>query len=207
MAADDARAALVSAARGLFASRGYARTTLKGVAAAAGIAPEVARRYYDNKGDLFAAAMRLPTDPSTAVPTLLAPGLEGLGDRLVRFTLETLADPEVREDILGMVKAGGNAYSATRTFQEFIESDVVDRVVSAVGVPDARMRGALISSYLLGVATTRYVLKLEPLASASDEHVVRMVGPTLQALIDPRVPLAADESGDNAVRRKGDAQS
>ncbi|MFY9331586.1 MAG: TetR family transcriptional regulator [Candidatus Nanopelagicales bacterium] len=207
MAADDARAALVSAARGLFASRGYARTTLKGVAAAAGIAPEVARRYYDNKGDLFAAAMRLPTDPSTAVPTLLAPGLEGLGDRLVRFTLETLADPEVREDILGMVKAGGNAYSATRTFQEFIESGVVDRVVSAVGVPDARMRGALISSYLLGVATTRYVLKLEPLASASDEHVVRMVGPTLQALIDPRVPLAADESGDNAVRRKGDAQS
>ena len=197
----------MSAARGLFASRGYARTTLKGVAAAAGIAPEVARRYYDNKGDLFAAAMRLPTDPSTAVPTLLAPGLEGLGDRLVRFTLETLADPEVREDILGMVKAGGNAYSATRTFQEFIESGVVDRVVSAVGVPDARMRGALISSYLLGVATTRYVLKLEPLASASDEHVVRMVGPTLQALIDPRVPLAADESGDNAVRRKGDAQS
>lgn len=201
----DPRGAILAAARGVFATRGYARTTIKGVAAAAGVAPEVARRYYDNKGDLFAAAMRLPADPSTAVPALLAPGLEGLGDRLVRFTLEALDDPEVRADVLGMVKAGGNAYSATRSFQEFIESGIVDRVVTVVGVPDARMRVALISSYLLGVATARYVLRIEPLASASDEHVVRMVGPTLQALIDPRVPLPGDPKNDARTDFHADA--
>lgn len=154
------------------------------------------RRYYDSKGDLFAAALRLPTDPATAVPALLAPGIEGLGDRLVRFMLTTLDDPQTRADLLGMLRAGGSAYSSTRTLQEYVESAVVDRVVAAVGVPDARMRVALISSYLMGIAIGRYVARIEPLASASDEHVVRMVGPVVQSLLDPRIPLPAARPGE-----------
>lgn len=192
----DPRARLLEAARSAFAASGYARTTMKGVAAAAGVAPEVLRRYYDSKGDLFAAALRLPTDPATAVPALLAPGIEGLGDRLVRFMLTTLDDPQTRADLLGMLRAGGSAYSATRTLQEYVESTVVDRVVAAVGVPDARMRVALISSYLMGIAIGRYVARIEPLASASDEHVVRMVGPVVQSLLDPRIPLPAARPGE-----------
>ncbi len=185
----EARGVVLDAARSVFASRGYARTTMKGIAAAAGVAPEVVRRYYRSKGDLFSAAMRLPTDPRAAVPALLAPGLEGLGDRMVRFMLLTLDDPEVRADLLALLRAGGSAYSGSRSLQEFIEATVIDRVVSAMGVPDARMRGSLISSTLIGVAVTRYLVRLEPLASASDDQVVRMVGPMIQRLVDPRVPL------------------
>ena len=192
--AADTRSGLLDAARSLFAASGYARTTMKGVAAAAGVAPEVVRRYYASKGELFAAALRLPTDPATAVPALLAPGLEGLGDRLVRFMLSTLDDPQARADLLGLARAGGSAYSSTRALQEYVESAVVDRVVTAIGVPDARMRAALISSYLMGIAVGRYVARIEPLASASDEHVVRMVGPVIQGLVDPRTPLAGPRS-------------
>lgn len=190
----DPRSGLLDAARSLFAASGYARTTMKGVAAAAGVAPEVVRRYYASKGELFAAALRLPTDPATAVPALLAPGLEGLGDRLVRFMLATLDDPQARADLLGLARAGGSAYSSTRALQEYVESAVVDRVVTAIGVPDARMRAALVSSYLMGIAVGRYVARIEPLASASDEHVVRMVGPVIQGLVDPRTPLAGPRS-------------
>jgi AcrR family transcriptional regulator len=185
----EARGIVLDAARNVFASRGYARTTVKGIAAAAGVAPEVVRRYYRSKGDLFSAAMRLPTDPRAAVPALLAPGVEGLGDRMVRFMLLTLDDPEVRADLLGLLRAGGSAYSSSRSLQEFIEATVIDRVVSAMGVPDARMRASLISSTLIGVAVTRYLVRMEPLASASDDHVVRMVGPMIQRLVDPRIPL------------------
>lgn len=191
----EARGVVLDAARGVFASRGYARTTMKGIAAAAGVAPEVVRRYYRSKGDLFSAAMRLPTDPRGAVPALLAPGVEGLGDRLVRFTLLTLEDPEVRADLLGLLRAGGSAYSGSRSLQEFMEATVIDRVVTAMGVPDARMRASLISSTLIGVAVTRYLIRLEPLASASDDQVVRMVGPMVQRLVDPRVPLTGPAQG------------
>ena len=185
----DLRASVLDAARAAFAARGYARTTLKGVAAAAGVAPEVMRRYYHNKGELFAAAMRLPTDPASAIPALLAPGLEGLGERMVRLMLATLSDPEVREDMLSLIRAGASAATLTRALQEYMEINVIDRVVTAVGVPDARMRVALISSYLVGVGAGRYVIRMEPLASASDEYVVRLVSPTIQALLDPRTPL------------------
>ena len=193
-APDPIRDAAIAAARSAFAARGYARTTYKGIAAAAGIAPAVLRKYYDSKGDLFAAAVRLPTDPASAIPTLLAPGIDGLGERLVRFTLDTIGDQEVREDLMAMIRAGASAAQVTKSLQSYLEVNVVDRIVSAVGVPDARMRVALISSYLVGVAAGRYLMRIEPLASAPEEQVVRMVSPTIQALLDPRVPLAGSSA-------------
>jgi hypothetical protein len=158
---------------------------------------------YRNKERLFAAAMRLPFDPATAVPEMIAPGLDGLGDRLVRLTLTLMGDEQVRGDLRRILNSAGAAnisMSAARTvlpvddqvvleqirlLSEYLSSTVLDRVVTAVGVPDARMRVAVISSYLVGVATTRYILRLEPLASATDDEVVAMVGPAVQALLDP----------------------
>ena len=186
---DQVRDAAVAAARSAFAAGSYARTTFKGLAAAAGVAPAVLRKYYDSKDAVFAAALRLPADPAGAVPTLLAPGVEGLGERLVRFTLDTLDDPQVRADLVAMLRGGASAAALTKSLQDYLDTTVIDRVVAAVGVPDARMRVALISSYLISIAAGRYVMRIEPLASASEEHVVRLVAPTIQALLDPRTPL------------------
>ncbi len=41
----------------------------------------------------------------------------------------------------------------------------------------------------VGVAASRYVLKLEPLASAPEDDVVRLVAPVVQDLLDPSKPL------------------
>ena len=195
--------AVLQAARAAFAARGYTQTTVKSVAAAAGVAPGVVTSLYRNKERLFAAALRLPFDPAQAVPELIAPGLDGMGDRLVKLTLTLMGDEQVRGDVRRLLNAGGAAnlsMSAARTvlpvddeavveqlriLSEYLSATVIDRVVAAVGVPDARMRVAVISSYLVGIATTRYILRLEPLASASDDEVVRLVGPTVQALLDP----------------------
>jgi len=191
---EQVRDAAIAAARNAFAAGSYARTTFKGLAAAAGVAPTVLRKYYDNKDAVFAAALRLPTDPVGAVPTLLAPGVEGLGERLVRFTLDTLGDPQVRDDLVSMARSGASAAALTKSLQDYLDTTLIDRVVSAVGVPDARMRVALISSYLIGVAAGRYVMRIEPLASASEEYVVRLVAPTIQALLDPRTSLPKPSS-------------
>ena len=188
--ADQVKDAAMAAARNAFAAGSYARTTYKGLAAAAGVAPAVLRRYYDNKDAVFAAALKLPRDPAGAVPALLAPGIDGLGERVVRLAMDILEDPQVRDDLISMGRNGASAVALTRSMQSYLEVAVIDRVVTAVGVPDARMRAALISSYLIGIAAGRYVARIEPLASASEDQVVRMVAPTIQALLDPRVPLA-----------------
>lgn len=184
--ADDVRRSVLDAARAAYAARGFLGTTMKGVAAAAGVAPEVVRRYYDSREELFAAAMRLPYEPGVAVAALLAPGMDGIGERLVRITLRTFAEPETLEQLQALLRAGSGAAGAATGLREFLEVAVVDRVASALGVPDARMRVTLATSYLVGVAASRYVLKLEPLASADDEEVVRLVGPVVQAALTGR---------------------
>lgn len=186
---DDVRDAVLDAAKAGFRARGYLGTTMKGVAAAAGVAPDVLKRYYDNKDSLFAAAMKLPFDPATSVPALLAPGLEGMGERLVRFTLDTLGDPDARDDLMALFQAGQSTAKAAGSLKDFLESSVIDKLAGFIGVPDARMRVALISSYLVGIAASRYVLRTEPLASVPEEQLIRLVAPTIQALLDPSVPL------------------
>jgi AcrR family transcriptional regulator len=192
---DDITKQVLDAARAAYARRGYVETTVKGVAAAAGVAPDVVRRYYANREALFAAAMRLPVDPATSIAQLLAPGIDGLGERMVRVTLRMLDDPETRDQLAEMVKMGAGANKATASLREFLESAVVDRVVAFLGVPDARMRVTLATSYLLGVATSRYVLQLEPLASATEDEVVAMVAPAIQAALTTPTATSARPRG------------
>ena len=186
---DDITKQVLDAARAAYARRGYLNTTIKGVAAAAGVAPDVVRRYYDNREALFVAAMRLPFDPAMSIAQLMAPGIDGMGERLVRVTLRMLDDPETRDQLAEMVRDGAGASRATASIRESLEAEVVDRAAVLLGVPDARMRVTLATSYLLGIATTRYVLKLEPLASASEDEIVQLVAPAVQmALTTPTAP-------------------
>ncbi len=200
---EDPREALLAVARDIIDRRGYVGLTMRTAAAAAGVTPEVARRYYRNRDSLFAAAMRLPVDPVSAIPALVAPGIEGLGERLVRFTLETLRDPGARDDLIALARTGVSAGHAVTGLQDFMEIGVVDRVAGMIGVPDARMRSALITSYLTGVAVMRYGVRLEPLASASEEEVVRMVAPVIQDLLDPRRPVRGARPAGPAATSSG----
>lgn len=181
--AEELKRRVLDTARAMYVRQGYAATTIKGVAAAAGVAPDLIRRYYANREDLFAAALRLPTDPAGAITGLLAPGLDGLAERLVRVTLRMLDEPATRDQIAAMVRDGAGAAKVAAPLREFLESVIIDRVAAALGVPDARMRVVLAVSYVVGVVGSRYVLRMEPLASATEDEVVRLVAPAVQAAL------------------------
>ena len=180
---DDVKQAVVDAARAVSARQGYVNVTIKGVAAAAGVAPDMVRRYFNNRDEIFAAVLKLPFDPVSAITQLLSPGVEGLAERLVRTTLKMLSEPETREQIALMVRDGVGAAKVAASLREFLESLIIDRVAGVLGVPDARMRVTLATSYLVGVVTTRYVMNMEPLASASEDEVVRLVTPAVQTAL------------------------
>ena len=178
-----------SAARAVFERRGYAAATIRSIAAAAGVAPSVMSSYYRNKADLFAAVMDLPFDPTSAIPRLVAPGLDGMGERLVRLALRAADDEQVRADVSSAASGFTTPPDDVRAIWEFVSTEIIDQALAALGVRDARMRGALISAYLGGVLVTRYTVRVEPLASATEDQVVAMVSPTIQELIDPTKPL------------------
>lgn len=180
---DDVRQAVVDAARAVSARQGYVNVTIKGVATAAGVAPDMVRRYFNNRDELFAAVLKLPFDPVSAITQLLSPGVEGLAERLVRTTLKMLSEPQTRDQIELMVRDGVGAAKVAASLREFLESLIIDRVAAVLGVPDARMRVTLATSYVVGVAITRYVMNMEPLASASEDEVVRLVTPAVQTAL------------------------
>lgn len=189
---DSRQAAVERAARAIFERRGYAAATIRSISSAAGVAPSVLSSYYRNKADLFAAVMDLPFDPRSAIPRLVAPGLDGMGERLVRLALRAAEDDRVRADMGVAAEHVGAAVGppeGVRAVWEFVSNEIIDQALESVGVRDARMRGALISAYLGGILVTRYGVGLEPLASASEDQVVAMVAPTIQELIDPTRPL------------------
>lgn len=197
---DSSRSNIIDAARAAFLSSGYARTTYRSIATAAGVAPTVISNMYKNKEALFAAALSLPFDPQGSILKLVSPGVEGMGERLVRGTLQLVSDEKVRTDLAkaaGAVTgsapsvAGINVFGVIKPLSDYFQVEVVDRALLALGIPDARVRGSLISAYLSGIVAYRYFLKIEPLASMSEDQVVALVSPTIQQLLDPAMPLPA----------------
>ena len=187
---------VIKAARDAFMASGYARTTIKSIAAAAGVAPTVVTNLYNNKEALFAAAMALPFDPQRAIPALIAPGIDGMGERIVRSTFQLISDENIRADLskaAGAVqgtKVGGvDVFAVIKPLSDYFQTAVIDRVLVAVGIPDARLRGALISANLSGIIAYRYFLHVEPLATMPEDQVVALIAPMIQDLLDPTKPL------------------
>jgi AcrR family transcriptional regulator len=174
------RDAILNAARESFAAQGYDGATIRGIGRAAGVDPALVHHYFGSKDALFAAAMQLPVDASAVLPDLLAPGLDGMGERLVRFFLSLWESGRTRAAMLAVFRSALVQDRAATALREFIGREVLGRVGSQVPGPDAQLRASLVGSQLVGLAIARYVLRVEPLASAEPETVVAAVAPTLQ---------------------------
>ncbi|HEY7269911.1 MAG TPA: TetR family transcriptional regulator, partial [Dehalococcoidia bacterium] len=78
------RADVVAAARRLFATDGYAQTSIRAIAAAAHVNQALVVTYFGGKENLFLEAVGRFTIPRAA----LAEGVDGMGARLARLYLD-----------------------------------------------------------------------------------------------------------------------
>jgi AcrR family transcriptional regulator len=136
--------------------------------------------FFGSKQQLFLAAMELTINPAEAIPALLEDGLDGLGERLARFYLQMWEQPETRDGLAGIMRSAFSHEDAAALLRAFLGSEVFGRLAPSIGGEDAELRVALAGSHLVGIAVARYVVKVEPLASADPETVIAAVGPTIQ---------------------------
>jgi AcrR family transcriptional regulator len=176
------RDGILAAARERFAADGYDRTRIRDVAADAGVDPALVHYFFKTKDGLFVAAMELPFRPAEVIGPLVAAGVEGLGERMVRRLLSVWDLPENRTVLLTIV--GGGHPGAAVALREFITREIVARVAGAVTADRAGLRANLVASQIMGLIAARYVARLEPLASLPAEDVVPLVAPTLQRYLD-----------------------
>ena len=181
----DTRQNILAAARAHFSEVGYDAATVRDIALAAGVDAALISHYFGSKEGVFLAAVEFPADPAEFIPRLLAPGLDGLGERLVRFFVETWDSPAGRP-MLAIIRSVVSSERAAVALREFVTQEVLGRLAAAIDLDEPELRATLAASQLIGIAMLRYVVKVEPLASASPNDVATWVGPVVQRyLTDP----------------------
>jgi AcrR family transcriptional regulator len=163
------KAAIEQAARRRFAEVGYPRTTMRAIAADAGVDPRLITHFFGSKQQLFVSVVELPFDPAATFADLLAPDSTDVGARLADFVLELLEGPQSRSTILGMIRAAASEDEAARQIQELLATRLLAPLARHAGVDQPELRAALLASQVVGLTFARHVVGL-PALVAADRH-------------------------------------
>ncbi|GAA2574036.1 TetR/AcrR family transcriptional regulator [Pseudonocardia hydrocarbonoxydans] len=175
----DTREQVLTAARAAFAERGYDGATVRHIAERAGVDAAMVHHWFGSKDALFTASLDIPLDPAAVFPELLHGPRDQLGERLVTRFL-TLWDATGGAPLASMLRSVAAHDDAARMLRDFVTRVILTRVVATLGPDQPDLRAALVGSQLIGLGMARYVVKLEPLASADHATVVAAVAPTVQ---------------------------
>jgi AcrR family transcriptional regulator len=176
------RADILSAARRRFGAEGYERTTLRAIAADVGVDAALVIRYFGSKQDLFAEA----ADFRIELPDLSGVDPDQIADILFPrfFTVweedETFCgalaggddQPDRRRHATAGVRHPGSAQTAHRHQRP----------------PQQRI--GLMGAFIIGLATTRYILANPPVANLSRDELSRWTAPIIRQLLAGPAPCS-----------------
>ncbi|WSQ10973.1 TetR family transcriptional regulator [Streptomyces sp. NBC_01231] len=177
----DTRDRILTAARAEFSERGYDKASVRGIAKAAGVDAALVHHYFGTKEQVFEAAITVAFAPALNAQDAIADGpLDGVGERLTRFFVGIWENPTTRTPLLAIVRSAVNNETAAAVFRRLVVSQLLRRVAAQLDQPDAELRAELAAAQLVGTAILRYVIKVEPLASADVEQIIARVAPVVQ---------------------------
>jgi AcrR family transcriptional regulator len=185
--APDTRAEILTSARTLFAARGFGSTSVRAVAADAGVDPSLVHHYFGTKDDLFVAALEIPVDPRELLATVVEQGQDGAAERMLRIFLGVWDDPEHRLPLIGLFRSLLEP-AGERLLREGFLPVVLIPVGERLGVDHPEVRMPVVASQVLGLILVRYVVALEPVASMSADQVVATYAPVLQRYLFGPLP-------------------
>ncbi|MEU8982523.1 TetR family transcriptional regulator [Streptomyces sp. NPDC048309] len=172
---------ILEAAREEFSERGYEKTSVRGIAKAAGVDSALVHHYFGTKEQVFEAAIEVAFAPALDAPAAVEEGpLDGVGERLTRFIFGIWENPATRTPLLAIVRSAVNNEAAAAVFRRLIATQLLRRIAGQLDLPDAELRAELAAAQLVGVAMLRYVIQVEPLASADPERIIGRVAPVVQ---------------------------
>jgi AcrR family transcriptional regulator len=195
------QADILAAARRRFLAEGYDAVTLRAIALDAGVDVALISYYFGSKKGVFGAAMAL----GAANPALLLAGelhgpLNSLPERLVRTVLRVWDDPRSGPTLRAFLDAVVREPHVARSFAEMMELEMLPSIAARLGDDaDATRRAALVTSQIAGLILSRYVLRVEPVATMSQEELARRMAPGLRAALTP--PVRPRSAASRAGRR------
>jgi AcrR family transcriptional regulator len=174
-------ASILDAARELFAAEGYERTTIRGVAARAGIDPALVMQHFGSKEGLFAASTRWSNEHQS----ILTATTDSLPAAAIADLLSHFEQGDDREGAVALMRSCLTHPAALAAMRDQVMCERKEAVAAQLDGPDAELRAALFAACMIGLGMARYLIKLEPVASAAADDLERLFTPALKALLEP----------------------
>ncbi len=176
------REAILSAARGIFATNGFRGTTMRAVAGQAGVDVALVAHYFTNKEGLFTATLQLPENAADAMLQAMTAPAAQRGERLTRAYLGLWEAPETREQLRVVARSAlGSQDFGSR--MEAVIAHILSGAVSAGGAGASRGATEVALAQLLGVAVTRHLLQVPTVADLPFDRLIDIVAPGVQTIL------------------------
>jgi len=191
------RQVVLDAARARFAREGFAATTIRRVAADAGVDASQVMQFFRSKDELFAAVMAVPPSALDRFDTAFEGPDEHLGERVVRAYLsawEGAADES--EPLMAMLRGAITNDYASAQLRDFIQSRLLHGTTERASI-DAMFRAGLAASMLVGIVTGRQIIGVPVLVAADTEQLVATVAPAIHQIL-----VGAEHTHPNETARR-----
>ena len=170
--------AIRRAASTLFPEHGYAGTSVRDIASAAGVDAALVIRHFGSKENLFLETMQVDLD----MQPLLDGPLDTLGERFISYVLTP--DDRVRGTYLALVRASDSDGVAPR-LRNMHDAAFVAPLLSRLTGDDAELRARLAAALVGGLLYSLWIVGDEALLTVERSELARRYGALLQTLLTP----------------------
>jgi AcrR family transcriptional regulator len=178
---------ILSAARGSFATHGYAGTRLRDVAVVAGVDPSLVSYYFADKTGLLAAALEPPAGMAATAAGAAATPIRRRGRALVEALLSQWENPATSEVFRSIILTAAHEPVAMERLRVVFETSLLAAVADNLDGEERDLRAGLVASQMIGLAMARFVWRVGALARLPSEEVARYVAPTVQRYLSGRL--------------------
>ena len=175
---DRTKATILRAARDRFAADGYERTTIRAVAADAAIDPSMVMRYFGSKERLFDAALTI----DLRLPDLGAVAPQDLARTMLRHFLDRWESDPADDALLVLLRSAVTNERAALRMHEIFAAQVAPALGAALG-PQAAAVAPVLTTQLLGLALTRYLIRLPAVTALTPDQLVDALLPAVEATV------------------------
>ena len=169
------QARLLAAAREQFLRHGYRATSLRGIAAQAGVDVMLIKRYFGSKERLFAEA----TDVSDNVDAVRRAPDDAVGRAMIERVLRARRD--VDAPLFALLRSSGDPAVVAR-LNDQLETGLTRNLSRRIKADEPRLRADIVAALLLGIGVMRALLNKDPIATADDGDVAAIFTEAFEAL-------------------------
>lgn len=189
MSAERTRARILDAARRAFARGGFEATSVRSIAALAGVDQALVHHYFGTKRQLFLEAIEVPMDPAELLAPVLAAPREQMGEAYLRAVLG-LWDSEAEPALVSTLRTLVSSPDGQAVIGSFALEVALRALEPAVddGSGSARLRLSLVASQTVGLILARKVARIEPIASMAADDLAALAAPTIQRYMTGELP-------------------